>query len=427
MNNCHACQTDNESDAVFCTSCGARLTPPAPDRQQRAPQKPTTGRMPWKMITICGFAIVALIVGLIHYTTYVAKRSVKSEVEKSIPKIKDAIPKISDAIPKISEIIPKSKEEASEIVNTTIGNDQAVGDMKVKPKKLSSRLTEAELTANYNYKRESCADLLTDTLQQGAYVVQGELGEITKISVEEENKIGRSIAKQVRAKFGSKMDKDLQWLQYVNRIGKQLIRHVDRLGIDYHFHVIRNPKINAFAIPGGGIYVYTGLLEKVENEAQLAAILAHEIKHVDLRHCIFVFQMIKQLPQAVQNPYFFTAGKMITNPYSGRQEADADRRGVDLIYSFGYSPYQVVSFWQGMSASGKNSGKRSRSKSSIGNSLGNVFEEVDNVLRSHPPAGKRSCLLKNYIIDLNDQHPLKRVYVGKWNYKNKVTMFDKRL
>ncbi|BBO81631.1 hypothetical protein DSCO28_21970 [Desulfosarcina ovata subsp. sediminis] len=423
MNACHACKAPNDSDAIFCTSCGTRLHNDTPAGvAAHRPKAVSTGQR-ITMVVGCALALglgLALIVGLTRYITDTAAKSAVREVEKTLPKI-------SDFVPDIAKVIPKSKKDVAKIVDTAVGTDQSTGELKGDPEKFAPDLRDIEYCRDHHYTKTDCTDLLTDTFQQGAYVVQGELAQITQLPVEEENRIGRTVAKQIAKKFGGAMDKDKEWQRYVQTLGNKLVSHVNRPGIAYHFHVIRNAAINAFAIPGGGIYVYTGLLQKIDNEAQLAAVLAHEIKHVDLRHCIFVFQMIKKLPEAMQNPYLFSAGKMITNPYSARQEADADRRGVDLIYSFGYSPYRIVAFWQSLATPHKETGRSTPEASGLGTILGNVFEEVDNVLRSHPRPTKRVCLLKNHIIDLTEAHPAKRVYVGKWNFKNKETMFEKRV
>jgi len=76
----------------------------------------------------------------------------------------------------------------------------------------------------------------------------------------------------------------------VNAVGAIVAQKVSRRGIRYRFHVIDSPGINAFALPGGQIFVTTGMMNFVQSEAELAAVLGHEMAHVDLRHCIERYQ-----------------------------------------------------------------------------------------------------------------------------------------
>ena len=77
---------------------------------------------------------------------------------------------------------------------------------------------------------------------------------------------------------------DAEWQAYLNRIGQKIVKVCDRKDISYHFTVIQSDQINAFAAPGGYVYFYTGLLRLMEDEAELAAVMAHEVSHVVARH-----------------------------------------------------------------------------------------------------------------------------------------------
>src|SRR5438309_1550737 len=74
---------------------------------------------------------------------------------------------------------------------------------------------------------------------------------------------------------------DPTWTPYVNAVGQSLVPNVRRTGIAYQFHAIDSPEVNAFAVPGGQVFVFTGMLRFLKSEAELAAILGHEISHVD--------------------------------------------------------------------------------------------------------------------------------------------------
>jgi Zn-dependent protease with chaperone function len=317
-----------------------------------------------------------------------------------------------------------------------MGSDQKVGQLPFGPPKLSPKLTDVDRAGSYNYSNQNCDQLLTDIGQEVAYSIQGQVVQVTRISESQENELGRQMAQEVAKKFSGSLDIDRKWLAYVQALGRHLTSGVNRKGIEYHFHVISENKINAFAIPGGGIYVYTGMLNVLENESQLAAILGHEMKHVDLRHCIAMFQVLSRMPEAMQNPVTFAVTRFIQQPYNPRVEADADRRGLELAYSFGYSPYQAVKIWEkfgnkyGIGAGGglkvpKPSGGKGGG-TLLSDVLDRVEKEVENVTTTHPKASKRACLLRNHILKLQQAYPAELSYVGAWNYANQTPMYKKQ-
>src|SRR5699024_4209201 len=110
-------------------------------------------------------------------------------------------------------------------------------------------------------------------------------------SWEEEIKLGAEADKQIQQQYGVYQDEELQ--QYVDEIGQNILAqsHMRRADTpqkyketEFHFRILNTPVPNAFALPGGYIYVTRGLLAHLENEAQLAVVLGHEIGHVAARH-----------------------------------------------------------------------------------------------------------------------------------------------
>lgn len=349
----------------------------------------------------------------------------------------DDAPKSSGALEgkdKIGLELPVSssmQKKVSKSVEGKFGSDQNVESLPGEPMAIGDNLKDIDRQENYNYKTQECNRLLADVVQQLGIAVQKEIVKVTKISEAEETSIGLELAKQFETEFKGKMDVDEQWVKYVRAMGEKLTSRVNRGGLNYHFHVIRSKQINAFAIPGGGVYVYTGMLEKIKNEAQLAALLAHEIKHIDLRHCIALYQVVGRLPGPMQNKMSFVAAKMIEHPFHARTEAEADRRALELIYSFGYSPYQFIRIWESdiygeSSRNKKNERGGGENRGLFGDIVGQVLEEVETVVSSHPNYDKRACLLRNHIVKLQEKYGYDPVYVGAWNYKNKMPMFNKQ-
>src|SRR5690349_3393536 len=102
------------------------------------------------------------------------------------------------------------------------------------------------------------------------------------MSEEQEISIGQEQDVQVRKEMGVYDDRELQ--QYVNSIGLKLAQVAERPNLPWHFTVVDVPAINAFALPGGYIYITRGILPFLQDEAQLAGVLGHEIGHVTARH-----------------------------------------------------------------------------------------------------------------------------------------------
>lgn len=104
-------------------------------------------------------------------------------------------------------------------------------------------------------------------------------------STDKEIKIGESLSRRIESEF--KPDNDPLIQQHINNIGQQLARENERKDLRYYFKVLDVKDINAVALPGGYVYIFKGLWEKIEkDDAKIAAVLAHEIAHIAARHSI---------------------------------------------------------------------------------------------------------------------------------------------
>ncbi len=108
--------------------------------------------------------------------------------------------------------------------------------------------------------------------------------ELSLISEQGEIALGENTDKQVRSQFG--VYKDPVLTGYVERVGNKLVPFTHRPHLTYHFAVLDTPVINAFAAPGGYIYVTRGILAMMNSEAELAVVLGHELGHVNARHSV---------------------------------------------------------------------------------------------------------------------------------------------
>ncbi|MBF0169916.1 MAG: M48 family metalloprotease [Nitrospinae bacterium] len=174
----------------------------------------------------------------------------------------------------------------------------------------------------------------------------------------DEEEIGRENDKAIVAQYGLVADPDLQ--QYVTTVGKRVLRHILDPEFDYQFKVIDADMVNAFALPGGYIYVTRGLLAAVNSEAELANILGHEIGHVVGHHS--VKQMKKSLgsllltlgvlaasEDARQNAGAWVAvsqslSQQIISGYGRENEMESDRIGMIAAYDAGYDPAGMSRF-----------------------------------------------------------------------------------
>lgn len=201
-----------------------------------------------------------------------------------------------------------------------------------------------------------CCCVLVSVLQTGC-ATMGEGGFLTNlnmVSTQEEVQLGQRFAVEVEKQEKVHPDPELQ--AYVREVGQRIARVAPRQDVAFTFSVIDAPDtVNAFALPGGYTYYYTGLMNICESEAELAAVMAHEIAHVSARHHgeMITRQMGMQTladiilgenPRAVASmvTQLFSSG--IAARFSRVQEREADQMGMDILYRAGYQPEAMVSF-----------------------------------------------------------------------------------
>ena len=196
----------------------------------------------------------------------------------------------------------------------------------------------------------SCALLLANC---AVNPVSGNPNFVT-MSESQEVSVGRSEDKKVREQYGVYDDPALQ--EYVSRIGQQLAKSSHRPGLQYQFAVVDSPEINAFALPGGYIYVTRGILAYLNSEAELAAVLGHEIGHVTARHSVqqmsaataanvgaSVLQiLVPQVRNSAGDLLINTLGGALLSGYGREHELEADRLGAEYLARTGYDPQAMI-------------------------------------------------------------------------------------
>ncbi len=177
---------------------------------------------------------------------------------------------------------------------------------------------------------------------------------IVSISEEEEVKLGsRSFGPIVQSMGGFYRDPELE--SYVRSVGERLARVSHRPNLKYTFKILNSSVVNAFALPGGFIAVNRGLLVAISSEAELAAVLGHEIGHVTARHAVAAYQRALLMnvtllglamaggaqSKAVMDLSRIALG-LIENGYSREQERESDYLGVDYMVKAGYDPQGAI-------------------------------------------------------------------------------------
>lgn len=197
----------------------------------------------------------------------------------------------------------------------------------------------------------------------------GTLQAFQPIGLEEEKAIGGSLALEVFNRFGG-VYKNPVLQNYVNLVGKSVAEVSDRPEIAYHFAVLNTDAPNAFATPGGYVFVSAGLLRLLQNEAQLAGVLGHEIAHITQKHALKTLQRSKMLSglsgltMAAMDKDNSLFDKVInevsevlfTRGLDKELEFEADKFGMEYAYRMGYHPEGLKNFLRVL---GKSQGRES--------------------------------------------------------------------
>lgn len=217
-------------------------------------------------------------------------------------------------------------------------------------------------------------------------------------SVEKEIALGRQLAQEVERE--AKILADPMVAEYVNRLGQNLARSSDAV-VPISVKVIDSDEANAFALPGGFLFVNTGLLLRTETEAELAGVMSHEIAHVAARHATRQASR-GQLINIASVPLIFLGGwggygvrqaaglavPMTFLKFSRGFEREADRLGLQYLYQAGYDPPALIDFLERLEAlERRKPGTMSqlfRSHPSISSRIAQTQKDVQQLLKQRP-------------------------------------------
>ena len=231
-------------------------------------------------------------------------------------------------------------------------------------------------------------------LTLGACAVNPATGqrEFSLMSEAQEIELGKQMDGEVRREMGVYENAELQ--RYVETVGMRLARASERPSLPWHFAVVDEPAVNAFALPGGYIYLTRGILPFLDNEAQLAGVLGHEIGHVTARHSaqqytkattagIGVTLLSIFVPEArpFQNLTETALGVLFLK-YGRDDELQADRLGVKYTGESGWNPSGVAGMLTTLARLDEASGSR---------------KGVPNWLSTHPAPADRVAKVQTFI------------------------------
>lgn len=178
------------------------------------------------------------------------------------------------------------------------------------------------------------------------------------IGTQQEVEMGREYAAEINRQLPIVDDPQIH--QYINQLGNRIQRQPGNRDIPYTYYVVNIEEVNAFAVPGGFVYLNRGLIERTENLSELAGVLAHEIAHVEARHSVEMLERLQAAQAGVAiasvllgGPPGGLAGAAVDvgatlyfASHSRAAEREADAIAVDLLPGAGIDPNGLVTFFQ---------------------------------------------------------------------------------
>lgn len=260
----------------------------------------------------------------------------------------------------------------------------------------------------YAQRRQKASHVSANAVVEMAADAQRDISrapmELTRISDEEEISIGKKLQAQYTS-IQPPLNAEQSVLQkYVRRVGGRVAAHAHR-ALPYEFHLIPDRNlVNAFALPGGSVFIGQGMSELMLTEDELANVLAHEIEHIDHYHAVERFQIEAQLKHLNLD----VVGDLLQLPlslwetgYHKDEELEADREGMFLAVAAGYSPYGAVKMFERFAKLHKEYVIHAESPEDELSEL--AIQSLEGYFRSHPLPSERVEQANRIIAEQNWQ------------------------
>lgn len=214
----------------------------------------------------------------------------------------------------------------------------------------------------------AAAALLLGLITGGCATTGVNKGDVNLVSLEEEWELGRRLEADLARQLDLVNDRQIHG--YVNRVGQTIVNQTEMANLPWKFHVVRSPEVNAFNIPGGHVYVNTGLIAAAGSASELAGVMAHEISHGVARHGteqltrvyglnILAGLALGQDPKAYERILAQIVGGGAMAKFSRNAEREADSLGVRYMARANYHPEGLARMFERLIE------RRKRSPSSV--------------------------------------------------------------
>lgn len=279
---------------------------------------------------------------------------------------------------------------------------------------MASILTSSLLLSSCSQiSKEEIVDRATHAAIRGAVTL------IIPITPQQEAQIGEATKAQIFEQM-KPYTHSPALVSYVQGIGNRLAQKAKRRNeVNYQFYIVESPDVNAFAIPGGSIFITTEALKYMRNEAELAAVLGHEIGHIDENHGVESIKRAMLLQNVAEGALSNNDPQLIkllasvvldltVKGFSREQEREADRVGVELAVAQSYSPTGLIGFLD-----------------TLLQLSGGDPDGLLTFVATHPGSAERMGLLKGYIQEkgLNPSNPV----LNEAQYKRQIAVLPAKI
>ena len=243
--------------------------------------------------------------------------------------------------------------------------------------------------------------------------------ELAKVSTQDEIALGRSLIARERERGfpeGTSVSRGKAQV-FLQEVLARLVRAgvPRRDDIPFRIQLVEHGSVNAFALPGGFLFLTTGMMDFADNEAELAAVIAHEMAHVDLRHCIERYQYELKASRLGGEPLEAMASlgtRLMLQGYQDEQESEADRWGMQIATRAGYHPQGGQCLFARLQARW---GGDTPPRTLPGEAIHSLSDAMEDLFSSHPRPSLRIANLERAMPEIGLTPDRTAYYLGIQN------------